>query len=81
MRHEWPEILTPVTVCGIPALAEVSNWQPGLPEVQRCYSHGGLPAEPPTYVLRLFDRRGYEAPWLEALADKRDLWDEIEEQL
>lgn len=81
MKHEWPEILAPVRVCGIPALAEVANYRPGLPEVQRCYSHGGLPAEPPEYDVALYDRRGYPAPWLEAIADNRGLWDDIEAQL
>ena len=43
-----------VTVCGIPAQAEVTDWNEYL------YKKGGYPTD-----VELYDRKGYRAEWLE----------------
>lgn len=71
----------PVSVSGIPAIAKVEEYRPGDPgrltgPPERCY-----PPEPEEVEYTLHDRKGYPAPWLEQMADERDVERQILDQI
>jgi len=73
-----------ITVDGIPALAELTNYIHVAPQGMQadsdvdCYGYTEM-----EYNLK--DRKGYpkngEAKWLHKIADKKDLWSDIDEQI
>ena len=76
-----------VSVCGIPAYALIETWNPYVPgkitgPPEDCY-----PAEGRDIEFKLYDRKGYPAPWLETKAHSTrsrfgdTVWDDIEQEL
>lgn len=72
---------------GIPALAGITMYNPGLPARRGIHDKTtgalidpGDPPEPEEIEFELFDRRGFKAPWLEAKLTDDD-WQDIERQL
>lgn len=51
---------------GIPAIIEVTHYEPGAPAVIKPDPGDSHPEEPAEIEIRVLDRNGYPAPWLQA---------------
>lgn len=59
-------------VSGIPAICEVTYFEPGYVDPRRGHPDGWLPDDPPYMEYELMDSRGRPAPWLERKATTKD---------
>ena len=54
-----------VRIMGIPAQAEITHYEPGLPGKRTGHPDTWYPPEGEEIEYQLFDRKGYRAEWLE----------------
>ena len=66
-----------VTVQGIPALALIEHYRPGEPAKIHGPPETCHPGADEECDWTLWDKRGYAAPWLEKLADERDVEEQV----
>jgi len=76
----YPKIVE-LMVDGIPCKAKVSRYKKHKGTMSR------FAPDPETYLgwtdlsYTLLDRKGYPAPWLEDLADRKGLWEDLEGEI
>ena len=54
-----------VRICGIPAQAEITHYEPGHPGKLSGHPDTWYPPEGDKLEYKLYDRKGYRAEWLE----------------